>query len=42
MMDTKLIPAKKDHYLLMIKGQSLGMFERSELRHLIQIIDNGI
>jgi len=42
MIDTKIIETKKDHYLLMIKGQSLGVFERSELRHIIQIIDNGI
>ena len=32
----------KDHYELDVKGINLGIFERSELRHLIEIIDNTI
>ena len=32
----------KDHFLLTINDTTIGPFERSELRHLIEIIDNGI
>tara|TARA_R100000951_G_scaffold92850_1_gene81315 strand:- start:29 stop:178 length:150 start_codon:yes stop_codon:yes gene_type:complete len=42
MKDTKIIETKKDHYLLMIEGVTIGQFERSQLRHLIEIIDNTI
>jgi len=35
-------PIKKDHYHLIIGNTNLGLFERSELRHLIEIIDNSI
>ena len=32
----------KDYYELDVKGINLGIFERSELRHLIEVIDNKI
>ena len=32
----------KDHYELDVKSIKLGIFERSELRHLIETIDNAI
>ena len=33
---------EKDHYILTISGVNLGRFERSELRYLIEAIDNTI
>ena len=33
---------KKDHYYLTINKIILGEFERSDLRHLIEKIDNQI
>lgn len=33
---------EKDHYKLSINNTKLGTFERSELRHIIQEIDNEI
>lgn len=42
MKDTKVIETVKDNYLLVIEGSTIGEFERSELRHLIEIIDNNI
>ena len=33
---------EKDHYILTISGVNLGRFERSELRYLIETIDNNI
>ncbi len=41
----KIEEVKKDHYRLKIstyKTQIEGIFERSELRHIIQTIDNAI
>lgn len=41
----KIEEVKKDHYKLSIKtykSQIEGIFERSELRHIIQTIDNVI
>jgi hypothetical protein len=32
----------KDHYKLSINGVKLGEWERSDLRHLIEVIDNKI
>lgn len=34
--------SKKDHYHLTINNMYLGEFERSDLRHLIERIDNKI
>lgn len=42
MRDTKVIETIKDNYLLVIEGSTIGEFERSQLRHLIEIIDNNI
>jgi hypothetical protein len=39
---TELKPTKKDHYNLVINGVKLGEWERSDLRHLIETIDNKI
>jgi len=42
MENTKCIAVRKDHYLLIIDDKSLGEFERSQLRHIIETIDNAI
>ncbi len=42
MRDTKVVETVKDNYLLVIEGNTIGEFERSQLRHLIEIIDNNI
>lgn len=33
---------RKDYYKFLINGVNLGEWERSELRHLIEVIDNKI
>jgi hypothetical protein len=33
---------KKDYYKFLINGVNLGEWERSELRNLIEVIDNKI
>lgn len=33
---------EKDYYVLTVSGVNLGRFERSELRYLIETIDNTI
>ena len=33
---------RKDYYKFLINGVILGEWERSELRHLIEVIDNKI
>lgn len=38
----KCIEVKKDHYVLIINDVNLGEFERSELRNIIEKIDNVI
>ena len=42
MENTKCIQVRKDYYLLIINDISLGEFERSQLRHIIETIDNAI
>jgi hypothetical protein len=42
MENTKCIEVRKDYYLLIVNDVSLGEFERSDLRHLIETIDNAI
>jgi hypothetical protein len=42
METTKCIEVRKDYYLLIIDDKSLGEFERSQLRHIIETIDNAI
>ena len=37
-----ITPLEKDYYNLTINLQWVGKFERSELRHIIQEIDNKI
>lgn len=37
-----IMETKKDHYAVSLKGTFLGEFERSELRHIIEQIDNAI
>ena len=32
----------KDHYQLFLNGTNTGVWERSQLRHLIEVIDNTI
>lgn len=38
----ELSKVEKDYYELKINGTSIGTWERSDLRHLIQVIDNEI
>jgi hypothetical protein len=33
---------RKDYFKLLINGVNLGEWERSDLRHLIEVIDNKI
>jgi hypothetical protein len=42
MENIKCIAVRKDYYLLIINDISLGEFERSELRNIIEVIDNAI
>jgi hypothetical protein len=42
MENTKCIAVRKDYYLLIVNDISLGEFERSELRNIIEVIDNAI
>jgi hypothetical protein len=42
MENTKCIQVRKDYYLLIVNDISLGEFERSELRNIIEVIDNAI
>jgi hypothetical protein len=42
MENIKCISVRKDYYLLIINDISLGEFERSELRNIIEVIDNAI
>ena len=42
MENTKCIAVRKDYYLLIIEDKSLGEFERSQLRHILEVIDNAI
>jgi hypothetical protein len=42
MENTKCIAVRKDYYLLIIDNKSLGEFEKSQLRHIIETIDNAI
>ena len=42
MIEPEIKQVDKDHYELDVKGINLGIFERSELRHLIEVIDNKI
>ena len=40
--NTKCIEVRKDYYLLVVNDVSLGEFEKSDLRHIIEVIDNSI
>lgn len=42
MENTKCIQVRKDYYLLIINDISLGEFEKSDLRNIIEVIDNAI
>jgi len=42
MENTKCIKVRKDYYLLIIDDKTLGEFEKSQLRHIIETIDNAI
>lgn len=42
MENTKCIEVRKDYYLLIIDDKTLGEFEKSQLRHIIEVIDNAI
>jgi hypothetical protein len=42
MENTKCIEVRKDYYLLIVNDVSLGEFEKSDLRHIIEVIDNAI
>lgn len=42
MENTKCIEVRKDYYLLIVNDVSLGEFEKSDLRHVIEVIDHAI
>ena len=42
MENTRCIEVRKDYYLLIVNDVSLGEFEKSDLRHVIEVIDNAI
>ena len=44
MKDVQILvtPLEKDYYNLTINMICVGKFERSELRHIIEVIDNAI
>ena len=42
MENVRCIKVRKDYYLLFIDDKSLGEFERSQLRNIIEVIDNAI
>ena len=42
MENTKCIQVRKDYYLLIVNDISLGEFEKSQLRHILETIDNAI
>lgn len=42
MENTRCIEVRKDYYLLIVNNVTLGEFERSDLRHVIEVIDNAI
>jgi len=42
MENTKCIKVRKDYYLLIVNDISLGEFEKSQLRHILEVIDNAI
>jgi len=42
MENTKCIQVRKDYYLLIVNDISLGEFEKSQLRHILEVIDNVI
>tara|TARA_R110000803_G_scaffold128956_4_gene196319 strand:+ start:1739 stop:1867 length:129 start_codon:yes stop_codon:yes gene_type:complete len=42
MKSTRCIKTNKDHYILIVNDVSVGEFERSELRNIIEVIDNEI
>ena len=42
MESTKCIKVRKDYYLLIIGDKTLGEYESSELRGIIEVIDNAI
>ena len=37
-----IMETKKDYYVVSLRGNFMGEFERSELRHIIEQIDNKI
>jgi hypothetical protein len=41
-MEITCIKIRKDHFMLIINGKHCGEFERSQLRHIIEKIDNAI
>jgi len=42
MENIKCIKVRKDYYLLIINDVTLGEFEKSKLRHILEVIDNAI
>jgi len=42
MENTKCIQVRKDYYLLIVNDISLGEFKKSQLRHILEVIDNAI
>jgi|TARA_R110002167_G_scaffold253027_1_gene459363 hypothetical protein len=42
MEKVKCIEVRKDYYLLIINDINLGEFEKSDLRNIIEKIDNAI
>ena len=42
MIDVKIKETQKDYYSLTINGNLLGVFERSDYRHMLEQIDSAI
>ena len=39
---TKIEQIDNQHYRVIIKGLDLGVLEKSQVREIIQILDNGV
>lgn len=39
---TKIVEVSKDTFEIQVRGINLGIFERSQARHLIEQLDNAV
>ena len=42
MRSFKINKTDKDYFVITISGVNLGKFERSDIRHIIELMDNAI